>query len=132
MSKNINSECSEGDVVEMSEARRRGKVGALSVDNGDEGSAAAITRGTMTSRSERSMRLARDRRMSELDKDHDPDRIFLSVKTLAAQWDCSKTTVSRLLDKAGVPAFYFGRGRNGSKRYKKEDIDRYLKNLESA
>lgn len=57
---------------------------------------------------------------------------FVSVKTLAAKWDCSKTTVSRLLDKAGVPAFYFGRGRNGSKRYKKEDIDRYLKNLESA
>lgn len=58
--------------------------------------------------------------------------LFVSVKTLAARWDCSKTTASRLLDKAGVPAFYFGRGRNGSKRYKKEDIDRFLQNLESA
>lgn len=58
--------------------------------------------------------------------------LFVSVKTLAAQWDCSKTTVSRRLDEAGVPAYYFGRGRNGSKRYKKEDIDRYVKNLESA
>lgn len=58
--------------------------------------------------------------------------LFVSVKTLAAQWDCSKTTVTRLLDKASVPAFYFGRGRNGSKRYKKEDIDCFLKNLESA
>ena len=58
--------------------------------------------------------------------------LFVSVKTLAAQWNCSKTTVSRLLDKAGVPAFYFGRGRNGLKRYKKEDIDRFLQHLNSA
>ncbi len=57
---------------------------------------------------------------------------FVSLKTLAAQWNCSKTTVSRLLDKAGVPAFYFGRGRNGLKRYKKEDIDRFVQNLDSA
>ncbi len=58
--------------------------------------------------------------------------MFVSVKTLAAQWNCSKTTVSRLLDKAGVPAFYFGRGRNGLKRYKKVDIDRFVQNLNSA
>lgn len=51
---------------------------------------------------------------------------FVSIKTLATQWDCSRTTVSRLLDQAGVPAYYFGRGRNGSKRYLKEDVDRYL------
>lgn len=54
------------------------------------------------------------------------------MRTLAEAWDCSRTTVSRLLDAAGVPAFYFGRGRNGSKRYKKEDIDHFLQNLESA
>jgi len=41
---------------------------------------------------------------------------FVSVKTLARLWDCSRTTVSRLLERAGVPAYYFGRGRNGSKR----------------
>jgi hypothetical protein len=57
---------------------------------------------------------------------------FVSLKTLAKQWDCSRTTASRLLDEAGVPAFYFGRGRNGSKRYLKEDVDRYLSRVESA
>ena len=78
------------------------------------------------------MRPAGDQRTGKPDKDDQSDRTFVSVKTLAAQWDCSKTTVSRLLDQAGVPAFYFGRGRNGSKRYKQADIDRYLRNLESA
>jgi Helix-turn-helix domain len=57
---------------------------------------------------------------------------FMSVKTLAELWDCSRTTVSRLLDAAGVPAFYFGHGRSGSKRYKKDDIDRYLQKLDTA
>jgi len=57
---------------------------------------------------------------------------FVSVKTLAKQWDCSRTTVTRLLDQAGVPAYYFGRGRTGSKRYLKDDIDRFLTRIEKA
>ena len=56
---------------------------------------------------------------------------FVSVKTLAESWDCSKTTVSRLLEQAGVRAYYFGKGRNGSKRYLKEDVDRFLQGVES-
>ena len=57
---------------------------------------------------------------------------FVSVKTLAELWDCSRTTVSRLLDEAGVEAFYFGTGRNGSRRYLKTDIDRFLEELDRA
>jgi len=57
---------------------------------------------------------------------------FVSVKTLAKQWDCSRTTVTRLLEQASVPAYYFGRGRNGSKRYRKEDVDRFLASVEKA
>jgi len=55
---------------------------------------------------------------------------FVSVKTLAELWDCSKTTVSRLLKQPGVPAYYFGSGRNGSKRYLKEDVDRFLQGVD--
>lgn len=54
---------------------------------------------------------------------------FVSVKTLAESWDCSRTTVSRVLDKAGVRAFYFGSGPNGSKRYLRGDVDRFLQSL---
>jgi hypothetical protein len=57
---------------------------------------------------------------------------FVSVKTLAKQWDCSRTTVTRLLEQAGVKAYYFGHGRTGSKRYLKDDIDRFLAGVERA
>lgn len=62
----------------------------------------------------------------------DGDAQFLSVKTLAKQWDCSRTTVSRLLGQAGVRAYYFGRGRNGSKRYLKSDVEEFLSRLETT
>ena len=55
---------------------------------------------------------------------------FVSLKTLAEQWDCSRTTVARLLEEAGVEAYYFGKGRNGSKRYLRNDVDAYLNSLE--
>ena len=60
------------------------------------------------------------------------DSRFVSLKTLAEQWDCSRTTVARILEEAGVQAYYFGRGRNGSKRYLKDDIDRFLARVEKA
>ena len=55
---------------------------------------------------------------------------FVSVKTLAEHWDCSRTTVSRLLEEAGVQAHYFGRGRNGTKRFLKRDVDAFLESVE--
>jgi hypothetical protein len=54
---------------------------------------------------------------------------FVSVKTLATNWDCSRTTVSRLLDEAGIQAYYLGGGRNGSKRYLKTDVDQFLQSV---
>ena len=57
---------------------------------------------------------------------------FVSLKTLAKQWDCSRTTVTRLLEQAGVQAYYFGHGRTGSKRYLKDDIDRFVARVEKA
>ena len=53
-------------------------------------------------------------------------------EALAKQWDCSRTTASRLLEQAGVQAYYFGRGRTGSKRYLKNDIDCFLVRVEKA
>jgi biotin operon repressor len=57
---------------------------------------------------------------------------FVSVKTLAQQWDCSRTAVNRMLQQAGVQAFYFGQGRNGAKRYRVEDVERFLSTIEKA
>ena len=58
------------------------------------------------------------------------DALFVSVKTLARQWDCSRTTVCRLLEQAGVTAFFLGKGRNGAKRYRKTDVDAFLQSIE--
>lgn len=55
--------------------------------------------------------------------------LFVSVKTLAESWDCSRTTVSRILDGAGMRAYYFGGGPNGAKRYLRSDVDRFLQSL---
>jgi len=70
--------------------------------------------------------------MTNSETQHQAEQRFVSVKTLASLWDGSRTTVSRLLERAGVRAYYFGRGRNGSKRYRKADIDLYLKQVESG
>ena len=58
------------------------------------------------------------------------DTQLISVKTLAKQWDCSRTTVSRLLEEAGVEPVFLGKGRNGAKRYLKRDVDGFLRSLE--
>lgn len=60
------------------------------------------------------------------------DANFVSVRTLAKQWDCSRTTVARLLERAGVQAYYFGSGRNGSTRYLRADVERFLSSVEKA
>ena len=58
--------------------------------------------------------------------------VFVSVKTLAANWECSRTTVSRILEEAGISAYYLGSGRNGSKRYLKADVDQFLQSVPQA
>lgn len=58
------------------------------------------------------------------------DAQFVSVKTLARHWDCSRTTVSRLLEEAGVQAYYFGGGRNGAERLLTRDVDAFPKSVE--
>jgi hypothetical protein len=60
------------------------------------------------------------------------DARFVSVKTLARQWDCSRTTVCRLLEEAGVPAFFLGKGRNGAKRYREADVEAFLRSVEHS
>ena len=58
--------------------------------------------------------------------------VFVSVKTLAANWEYSRTTISRILEEAGVTAYFLGSGRNGSKRFLKADVDRFLQSVPQA
>jgi len=71
-----------------------------------------------------------ERRARSVSEATGADARFVSVKTLAKQWDCSRTTVCRILEQAGVPAYFLGRGRNGTKRYRKQDVDAFVQSIE--
>ena len=55
-----------------------------------------------------------------------PDRQFVSLATLALEWNMDRKTVRRLLDQGGVRAYVFGQARNASIRYARADVQRYL------
>lgn len=71
-----------------------------------------------------------ERRARSVPQATDADARFVSVKTLAKQWDCSRTTVCRILQQAGVPAYFLGKGRNGTKRYRRQDVDAFVQSIE--
>ena len=52
---------------------------------------------------------------------------LVSARTLAQEWDCSSRTVHRLLERAGVRPYYLHDARNGTKRFKREEVSAYLK-----
>ena len=47
---------------------------------------------------------------------------FVSTVELAARWRCSRSTVRRIVDRAGIGTFYLGEGRNGMVRYSLKDV----------
>ncbi len=52
---------------------------------------------------------------------------FVSAKTLSEEWQVSQSTVHRLLEKAGVKPYYLHDGRNGTKRWRRDDVNEYLR-----
>ncbi|MCH8880984.1 MAG: helix-turn-helix domain-containing protein [Planctomycetes bacterium] len=55
-------------------------------------------------------------------------RQFVSPKRLAEEWSVSVPTVKRICERAGIPAYHLGHGQNGTVRYRREDIDKYVEN----
>ncbi len=66
----------------------------------------------------------RDRRKKSETKAHAIR--LVSAKTLSKEWDCAVSTVHRLLERAGVKPYYLHDGRNGTKRYRREDVNGFL------
>ena len=50
---------------------------------------------------------------------------YLSPKDLADRWRCSRPTVSRIAERAGLSRFFLGEGRNGAIRYLRKEIEAY-------
>ena len=60
-----------------------------------------------------------------------PQRLTVSLKTLAGLLDAHRSSVRRWLDEAGVQPIVLGRGRNGAIRYRWRDIEDWLESCES-
>lgn len=50
---------------------------------------------------------------------------YLSPKDLADRWRCSRPTVSRIAERAGLRRFCLGEGRNGMVRYLRTEVEAY-------
>lgn len=50
---------------------------------------------------------------------------YLSPKELAARWRCSRSSVDRIAQRAGLSRLFLGEGRNGIVRYIREEVEAY-------
>ena len=50
------------------------------------------------------------------------DQQLISLAELGGLWSCSRKTVARILEKAGIAAYDFTGTRNGTKRYPKKEV----------
>ena len=60
-------------------------------------------------------------------RDH-PSRQFVSPKRLAEEWSVSVPTVKRICEQERIPAYHLGQGKNGTVRYDRADIAKYVEN----
>ena len=64
--------------------------------------------------------------MAERSRQLRPERLTVSLKTLATMLDAHRTSVRRWLDDAGVGPIVVGQGRNAAIRYRWRDIELWL------
>lgn len=50
---------------------------------------------------------------------------YLAPKELAERWRCSRSSVARITERAGLSRLYLGEGRNGMVRYRREEVEAY-------
>ena len=66
-------------------------------------------------------------KLTTLVEDHAvPDRLTVSLKTLAKLLDAHRSSVRRWLSRAGIRPISLGRGCNGAIRYRWRDVQSWL------
>lgn len=50
---------------------------------------------------------------------------YCSPKELAERWSCSRSTVLRIANRAGLTRLYLGEGKNGIVRYLRKEVEAY-------
>ncbi len=56
---------------------------------------------------------------------------LVSAKELAEDWGCHRTTVARLLKRAGIHPVVFTKHRNGMKRWRLREVEQYVQSRSS-
>ncbi len=69
--------------------------------------------------------------MTMHENDEASSRQFVRPKQLAEEWSVSIPTVMRICEKAGIPAYYLGHGKNGTVRFLRSDIDKYVESCKT-
>jgi hypothetical protein len=55
---------------------------------------------------------------------------YISPKELSERWQCSRSSVDRIVRRAGIKRLYLGEGRNGMVRFLRREVEAYeLKRL---
>jgi len=55
----------------------------------------------------------------------EPASPFVAPKELAERWRCSRSSVDRIAERAGLNRLYLSVGRRGMVRYIREEVERY-------
>ncbi|MFB3429622.1 MAG: hypothetical protein ABL309_01750 [Phycisphaerales bacterium] len=55
----------------------------------------------------------------------EPASPFVAPKELAERWRCSRSSVDRIAERAGLKRLYLGVGQRGMVRYIREEVGRY-------
>lgn len=50
---------------------------------------------------------------------------YISPSELAVRWRCGRSSVDRIVSRAGLTKLYLGEGKNGIVRYIKKEIEAY-------
>jgi transposase len=70
----------------------------------------------------------RDRQIPDFETEH----VYLSCRSIAIRWDCSRSSVYRILQRWGVEGTYLGTGKTGMVRWSKlaiEELERTKKQI---
>ncbi len=58
----------------------------------------------------------------QLDKQTSP---YISPKELADRWQCARSSVDRITQRAGIKRLYLGEGKNGMVRFLRKEVEVY-------
>ena len=50
---------------------------------------------------------------------------FVSPKELATRWQCSRSSVDRIAERAGLSRVFLGQGRNGMVRFRRDEVEAF-------